>query len=63
MSKRLHRSRSDRMVASVCGGLGTFLNIDPTLIRLALVVLTFASGFIPVMVGYLLAWFIIPEEP
>lgn len=59
--KRLMRSRRDRIVAGVCGGLAAYLNIDPTLVRLLFVVLVFASGGI-LLVGYVVMWLIMPEE-
>lgn len=40
----LYRSRSDRMVAGVCGGLGHYLDIDPAIIRLVFVLLTVTAG-------------------
>ncbi|MCX7854203.1 MAG: PspC domain-containing protein [Caldilineales bacterium] len=59
--KRLYRSRTDRMLAGVCGGIGQYLNIDPTLIRLAFLILAIWGG--GGIVAYLIAWIIIPEEP
>ena len=56
----LRRSRTDRVIAGVCGGLGHTLGIDPVLVRLALVVLTLAGG--AGVVAYLIAWIVIPEE-
>ena len=44
MNKRLFRSRKERMVAGVCGGIGEYLNIDPTLIRLAFLLFTIWGG-------------------
>lgn len=59
--KQLTRSTSDRMIAGVCGGLGKFANIDPTVIRLAAVLLLFVTG--PGMVvAYLIMGLLIPEE-
>ncbi len=57
---RLYRSSTDRMVGGVCGGLGTFLNIDPIFIRLLFVLLLFGSDF--GLILYLLLWILIPEE-
>jgi phage shock protein PspC (stress-responsive transcriptional regulator) len=57
---KLYRSNSDRMVGGVCGGLGTFLNIDPIFVRLLFVLLLFGSEFGFIL--YLLLWIIIPEE-
>jgi len=59
--KQLYRSLDDRMVAGVCGGLGAYFNVDPTLVRLAVVFLSLWWG--GGILLYLLAWFIIPEEP
>jgi len=57
---RLYRSISDRMIGGVCGGLGTFVNIDPVFIRLLFVLLLFGSDFGFIL--YLLLWIIVPEE-
>ncbi len=59
--KKLYRSRENRMIAGVCGGLGEYLEIDPTLIRLAAVFLALWWGGGVLL--YLLAWFIVPETP
>jgi phage shock protein C len=57
---RLKRSKSDRMIAGVCGGLAAYLDIDSTLVRLAFAILLFASGIgFPI---YLILWVIMPEE-
>ena len=60
MENRLYRSRTNSMIAGVCGGLGQYLRIDPTLIRLFFVLLALGNG-IGVFV-YLLLWVIIPPE-
>jgi len=49
------------MIAGVCGGIGEYLKIDPTLIRLILVALVFV-GFSGIL-AYLVAWIVIPLEP
>jgi phage shock protein C len=60
-TKKLYRSRTERWLAGVCGGLGTYFGIDPTLARVIFVILslTFGSGFLI----YLVLWLIIPNEP
>ena len=61
-TKKLYRSRSDKLIAGVCGGLGKYLGIDPTLIRLAFVLLVLfgvGSG----LLVYIIMLLIIPEEP
>ena len=61
MNKKLYRSKTDRRIAGVCGGLGNYFDIDPTIIRLAWgVALFFAGGG---LFAYLLAMIIVPQEP
>lgn len=62
-TKKLYRSRTNKMIAGVCGGIAEYLNIDPTLIRAAYALLSlFTVGF-PGILAYILLWIIIPEEP
>jgi phage shock protein PspC (stress-responsive transcriptional regulator) len=61
--KRYYRSRDDRKLAGVCGGLAKHLEIDPTLVRLIFLVLLVATGIVPFLVGYVAAWILAPEEP
>ncbi|MDR1919355.1 MAG: PspC domain-containing protein [Tannerellaceae bacterium] len=57
--KKLTRSTNNKMLAGVCGGFANYLNLDPTLVRVAAVVLGFI-GF--GVLGYLVLWLVIPEE-
>ncbi|NLL77408.1 MAG: PspC domain-containing protein [Clostridiales bacterium] len=59
--KKLTRSQSSRMICGVCGGLGNYLGMDPTVVRLIWLILTFASFGTGLLV-YLVAAIIIPEE-
>jgi phage shock protein C len=59
--KRLYRSRRQRMISGVCGGVAEYFGIDPTLVRLAAVALVFAGG--SGLVAYLVAWIVVPEAP
>jgi phage shock protein C len=59
-AKRLLRSRDDRMVAGVCGGLATYLGVDATLVRVLVVVGT-VLGFGSLVLAYLIGWVVIPE--
>lgn len=59
--RRLMRSRTDRVLTGVCGGIGRHLNVDPIIIRIAFVVLVFAGG--AGLIGYLAALLFIPAEP
>ena len=62
-NKRLYRSRDESRLAGVCGGLGTYMDLDPVFVRVIWVVGTCITGFIPGVVAYLLAWIIMPEQP
>jgi len=57
---RLLRSHSDYMIGGVCGGLGKYFKIDPTLVRLAFVLLTLAGG--SGVLVYFILWIVIPRE-
>jgi phage shock protein C len=59
--KRLTRSRDDKMISGVCGGVARYLNIDATLIRVLMVVALLIGFFTP-GIAYLIAWALIPEE-
>lgn len=59
--KRLYRSRSERMIAGVCGGLGEYLNIDATVIRLIFAIAALWGG--AGLIVYLVMWLVVPEEP
>lgn len=60
--KKLYRSRNERMLGGICGGIGEFFDVDPTLIRLATVLLAFF--FFPVtLIVYLILLIVIPREP
>lgn len=61
--KKLYRARNERIIAGVCGGLGQYFDLDPTVIRLIWGVALLATGCFPMLIGYILAWAIIPEEP
>jgi len=60
-NKKLFRSTKNRMVAGVCGGIGDYFSVDPTVIRLAWVIFTLISMGVGI-IAYIMAWIIIPEE-
>jgi len=60
-TKRLYRSRREKMIAGVCGGIAEYLNIDPSIVRLIWVLLTLLGG--SGILLYVVAWFIIPLNP
>ena len=59
-SRRLVRRTDDRMVAGVCSGIADYLGVDPTIVRLAVVVGT-VLGFGTLLIAYLIAWVLMPE--
>lgn len=59
--KRLYRSRRERMIAGVCGGLGEYFGIDPTWIRLLFILLFILGG--STLIVYLILWIIVPLAP
>ncbi|QLC49353.1 PspC domain-containing protein [Methanolobus zinderi] len=62
MGKELTRSKDNRMIAGVCGGIGEYIGVDPVVIRLIWAVITiFSFGIIGVL-AYVIAWVIMPEE-
>jgi phage shock protein C len=59
--KQLTRSTSNRMIAGVCAGLGEYLSIDPTIVRL-LTLLAFFTGFGGIALVYLIMAIVVPEQ-
>jgi len=60
-SRKLFRSSTEKMLGGVCGGLGAYFNVDPTLVRLIFVVATFLGG--PGLLIYVILWIITPLGP
>lgn len=58
-TKRLTRSRMDRQIAGVCGGLAEYFGIDPTLVRIAFVLLAVMGG--PGIILYIILALVMPE--
>jgi phage shock protein C len=61
--KRLYRSRTDKKIAGIFGGMGEIYGIDPTLLRLGAVFLALVTAIVPLIVVYLVGWAIIPKGP
>ena len=61
--RRLYRSRTDRRVSGVLGGIADYLGLDPTLVRAVYIVLAIVTGFGPAIALYIVAAIIIHEEP
>ena len=61
--KKLYRSTSNKMLAGVCGGIAEYFNVDPTIIRLAYVLLSVFTAAFPGIIVYILAMIISPSDP
>lgn len=61
MDKKLYRSNVDSKIAGVCGGLGEYFNIDPTIVRIIAIILVFAHG--AGLIAYIIAWIVMPKRP
>jgi phage shock protein PspC (stress-responsive transcriptional regulator) len=60
-AKKLYRSRTDKMIGGVAGGLANYLNIDSTIARVLFVISVFLGG--GGILAYIILWIVIPEEP
>ncbi|HHX58971.1 MAG TPA: PspC domain-containing protein [Candidatus Moranbacteria bacterium] len=60
--KRLYRSRSNSMIAGVCGGLAEYAGVDPTVVRLLYVLISIFSAAFPGIIVYIIAMIIVPLD-
>lgn len=61
--KKLYKSKTDKKVSGVCGGIAEYLNVDPTLIRVAYLLLAFCTASFPGILLYIILAIVMPEEP
>ena len=59
--RKLYRSKSNRQLAGVCGGLAEYFNLDPTLIRVLFIILAVLGGSGVIL--YVAMWIIVPKQP
>jgi phage shock protein C len=62
MNKKLYRSRTDKKIAGVCGGLAEYLGVDATVVRIVAIVLLLPGG-LPGFLPYIVLWLLMPLEP
>ena len=62
MTKKLYRSMEDRILCGVCGGIAEYLNVDPTVIRLAWALFSMFTAIFGGIIAYIIACIIIPER-
>jgi len=60
--KRLYRSKTDRKIAGVCGGLAEYFGIDAIIVRVIAVILLL-PGWLPGFLPYVILWVVVPENP
>lgn len=61
--RKLYKSDNDRILLGVIGGIGEYVDIDPTVLRLVYIVLTIMTAVVPAIIGYIIAALIIPKRP
>lgn len=61
--KKLYRSKTEKMLSGVCGGIAGYFNIDPTIVRLIWAFVSLISASIPGILIYIICAIVIPEEP
>jgi phage shock protein C len=60
MNTQFARSKNDKMIAGVCGGIARYFNVDPAIVRLLFVLSVFLGGVSPLV--YVVLWIVMPEE-
>ncbi len=60
--KKLYRSEKNKIIAGILGGLGEYFDVDPVILRLIWILIVIFTGFIPGIVAYLIAIFIVPKK-
>ena len=61
MAKKFYRSRKNRVIAGICGGLAEYFDVDPIIVRLIALILVLSAG--GGLLAYIIAWIVVPEEP
>jgi len=61
--KRFYKSKENKIFAGIIGGIGEYLNIDPVILRIVWIVIVVFTGFMPGIIAYLIAIFVVPDRP
>lgn len=61
--KRLYKSKTDKMVSGVCGGIASYLNIDSAIVRVVWALVSVFSAAVPGLLVYIICAVVIPDEP
>lgn len=62
MAKKLYRSKTQKMIAGVCGGLADYMDVDVNIMRLLFVAVSLLTALLPMVIFYIIAWIIVPVE-
>ena len=63
MKNKLYKSSINKVFAGVIGGVGEYLDIDPTILRLLYVLIAVLTGVLPAIIGYIIAYIVVPKKP
>ena len=61
--KKLYRSEDNKIFAGIIGGLGEYMDTDPTVLRLIFIFLVMVTGIIPGLLAYLISMLVVPKKP
>ncbi len=61
--KKLYKSDTNKIFAGVIGGVGEYFDLDPTILRLAYILLAVLTAIVPAVIGYLIACLVVPSKP
>lgn len=61
--KHLYKSRNNRVISGVIGGIGEYFNVDPTLLRLIWLLVVIFTGLVPGLLVYIIAMLVVPGGP
>lgn len=62
MNKKLRLSKTNKIIAGVCGGIAEYFNVDPTLVRIIFVLMSFLLRLAPIIILYIVCWAVMPLE-
>ena len=61
--RKLYKSRTNRIISGVIGGLGEFYDVDPTILWLVALLIILVTGLVPGIIVYIVAMLIVPKQP
>ena len=61
-NKRLYRSKTNKVFAGICGGVGEYFDIDPVMVRLVWLLIVVFTGVVPGLLAYIIAMYVIPQQ-